>query len=554
MGQDAEGRPVKLESYRLAASEADFWREAAHPRRMATVHGERFTEYLKRVMLQAAPLAAPKDVAWFLASYARDAKATNRGWPIFPPCRCSGTPWKKPWASSSRAIKASTSFAPPWCRRSFTGCSPPGCCGARKYPPTDRQARFRWHETVWYLHVPMIRALFEQLATPAKLGSLGLVEVLDWTETALSRVDRASFFASFEEGHAVQYFYEPFLEAFDPELRKDLGVWYTPPEIVQYMVARVDKVLRDELDIADGLADPRVYVLDPCCGTGAYLVEVLKRITGTLQEKGGDALIGHDVKQAALSRVFGFEILPAPFVVAHLQVGLYLQNLRAPLIDDTKERAGVYLTNALTGWEPPQGPKQHLIFPELEAERDAAEEVKRDKPILVILGNPPYNAFAGVSAAAEKSLVEPYKEGLVFPVGHQEIQSGRPLYSLFRPGGTPHCRDDRKRRGQLYLQFFLPERSLFFGHAPAFSFRVRRPLVRLPERRQPGDRQAHPGRQARPQRLFHGIQPGGYPGGHRRLPDGAQEQRRDRPPLFASGILGGDQAGRLAGKPQDPGF
>ena len=76
----------------------------------------------------------------------------------------------------------------------------------------------------------------------------------------------------------MQYFYEPFLQAFDPELRKELGVWYTPPEIVEYMVARVDTVLREELDVPDGLADPRVYVLDPCCGTGAYLVEVLEKI------------------------------------------------------------------------------------------------------------------------------------------------------------------------------------------------------------------------------------------------------------------------------------
>jgi len=72
-------------------------------------------------------------------------------------------------------------------------------------------------------------------------------------------------------------------------------------------------------------------------------------------------------------------------VVAHLQIGLHLQNLGAPLTEEGKERAGVYLTNALTGWEPPQGPKQKLIFAELEEERDAAEEVKREKPILVIL-------------------------------------------------------------------------------------------------------------------------------------------------------------------------
>ena len=110
----------------------------------------------------------------------------------------------------------------------------------------------------------------------------------------------------------MQYFYEPFLEAFDPELRKELGVWYTPPEIVQYMVTRVDTVLRQELGIADGLADPRVYVLDPCCGTGAYLVAVLQRIAATLQEQGGDALLGADLKRAAMERVFGFELRRRP--------------------------------------------------------------------------------------------------------------------------------------------------------------------------------------------------------------------------------------------------
>ena len=100
------------------------------------------------------------------------------------------------------------------------------------------------------------------------------------------------------------------------------------------MVERVDTALRQELAIEDGLADPRVYVLDPCCGTGAYLVEVLKRIATTLQEKGEDALGGHDIKHAAEQRVFGFELLPAPFVIAHLQLGLLLQNLGAPLADE----------------------------------------------------------------------------------------------------------------------------------------------------------------------------------------------------------------------------
>ena len=179
------------------------------------------------------------------------------------------------------------------------------------------------------------------------------------------------------------------------------------------MVSRVDAVLREELKLPDGLADENVYVLDPCCGTGAYLVEVLDRIHATLKHKGADATTALQVKQAALKRVFGFEILPAPFVVSHLQLGLRLQSLGAPLSESNKERAGVFLTNALTGWEPPGGPKKQLSFPELEAERDAADRVKREAPILVILGNPPYNAFAGVSPEEEQGLVDPYKAGLI---------------------------------------------------------------------------------------------------------------------------------------------
>ncbi|MEJ7712929.1 MAG: N-6 DNA methylase [Pyrinomonadaceae bacterium] len=75
-------------------------------------------------------------------------------------------------------------------------------------------------------------------------------------------------------------------------MRKQLGVWYTPNEIVRYMVERTDRCLREELRIESGLADERVYVLDPCCGTGAYLVEVLKRIKRTIDEAGGDELVG----------------------------------------------------------------------------------------------------------------------------------------------------------------------------------------------------------------------------------------------------------------------
>jgi hypothetical protein len=120
------------------------------------------------------------------------------------------------------------------------------------------------------------------------------------------------------------------------------------------LLKRGGGALREELHIADGLADPRVFVLDPCCGTGAYLVEVLRKIEHTLrEEKGeGDNAGGH-MKKAAMERIFGFELLPAPFVVAHLQLGILLQNFGLPLDDTKSERAAIYLTNALTGWEPP---------------------------------------------------------------------------------------------------------------------------------------------------------------------------------------------------------
>ena len=231
--------------------------------------------------------------------------------------------------------------------------------------------------------------------------------MLDWTAAALDRVDRDAFFSRFNEGEAVPYFYEPFLEAFDPALRKQLGVWYTPPEVVRYMVARVDRALKDDLGIEDGLATGNVYVLDPCCGTGAYLAETLKRIAANLRGKGLGPLTGARVKQAATQRVFGFEIMPAPFVVAHLQVGLTMQALDAPLSEDGNERARVFLTNALTGWEPKT--QKPLPFPELEEERDRAERVKQDTPVLVILGNPPYNGFAGVAIDEERDLLEAYR-------------------------------------------------------------------------------------------------------------------------------------------------
>jgi N-6 DNA Methylase len=412
LGRDSDARPVKLASYRLAESEKEFWKVASHPHKAAAAHSARFQDFLKLVLLSPAILAAPQDVAWVLAYYAREAKARIDERHELPALNSVRQALEQALGLKFEGEKGEHFFRSSLVQTLFYGVFSAWVLWSKQRTPKSPD-RFDWRLAQWSLRVPMIRALFEQVATPGHLGELGLVEVLDWTVAALNRVDRAEFFARFQEQNAVQYFYEPFLEAFDPELRKELGVWYTPREIVQYMVARTHTVLREELGLEDGLADPNVYVLDPACGTGAYLVEVLKTIAETLKGKGDDGLIADDVKRAARERVFGFEILPAPFVISHLQLGLLLQNLGAPLKEEGAERVGVYLTNSLTGWEPPKGPKQHLIFPEMEAERDAADAVKHHDKILVVIGNPPYNAFAGVSPAEEEGLVEPYKEGLI---------------------------------------------------------------------------------------------------------------------------------------------
>lgn len=400
IGQDAEGKPVKLETYRLAPSEVQFWKNANLAKESAERLSESFHEFLKRVLLNTAMLATPEEVAWFLASYAREAKfRVEEG--HLPALAIIRTALEEALGMKFDTRRGEHFFRSTLVQTLFYGMFSAWVLWSKSHPPTDKKSRFDWRLADYYLRVPIIRKLFREVADPGQLEPLNLPEVLDWACSVLNRVDRASFFASFDEGAAVQYFYEPFLEAFDPELRKELGVWYTPREVVQYMVERVDRVLREELARPSGLADPNVYVLDPCCGTGAFLVEALNRIAKTLSETSGDALMGTDLKKAATERVFGFELLPAPFVVAHLQIGLMLQHHGAPLSEKKKERVGVYLTNALTGWEPPKQPKK-LPFVELEEERDAADHVKRETPILVILGNPPYNGFAGIARVEEE--------------------------------------------------------------------------------------------------------------------------------------------------------
>ena len=350
LGEDEAGRPAKLETFRLQESAEEFERRLEQPHVFARETGAALGEYLSRALAHRATLAEPKDLAWLLASYARDGLARVEAAGEAPSLAAVRAALEEALGVRFEGEKGAAFFRSTLVQTLFYGVFSAWVLWARAMPPPD--GRFNWHEAVWHLRAPVLRALFQQLSDPGRLQPLGLVEVLDWTAAALDRVDRGTFFAKFNEGEAVPYFYEPFLEAFDPALRKQLGVWYTPAEVVRYMVARVDRALKDDLGLADGLAAENVYVLDPCCGTGAYLAEVLRRIAANLDSQGMGALTGAKVKQAATERVFGFESMPAPFVVAHLQVGLTMQELDAPLSEDGSERAGVFLTNALTGWEP----------------------------------------------------------------------------------------------------------------------------------------------------------------------------------------------------------
>jgi len=319
---------------------------------------------------------------------------------------------------------------------------------------------FRWESLADHLKIPFLAELYYEFQHPLRIQELGLRPHLDLATETLHRVDTEAFFRRFElpsvKRHqdsgpeataAILYFYEPFLEAFDPDLRKSLGVWYTPREVVKYQVQTVDRLLREQLGCERGFADENVIVLDPCCGTGAYLIEVMKCVAEQLESEGAAALMGQALLDAATRRLLGFEILTAPFVIAQLQMFLILSELGAK--PTATHRPAVFLTNALTGWDGPEQMKLH--FPELQAEYDAAHAVKHNGKIIVVIGNPPYNRFAGVPLSEEADLVDHYK-------GIRRDDKGRqvgPSELYTRWGIRKQLLDD------LYIRFFrLAERCI----------------------------------------------------------------------------------------------
>jgi hypothetical protein len=396
MGLDGDGQPVELESYSLAEGEADFWSQIAQPRYMANIHGDRLAEFLKRAMLYAVPLDNPKNVAFFLASYARELNSRLENVPLLATETTQATALLQALDRIRTAFETTLGLPLEGAKGNRLFCSllvHTIFCAVFSawvlwhYEAAEQPERFDWRLTHWHLRLPLLHALLRQLAKPGQAAGseLNLEEILDLVGDTLNRINRDDFFANFEAEQVIQSFYQPFLQAFSPKLQKAFGIWYPPSEVVKYIVARIDQLLREEFGIPDGLANEQVYILDPCCGAGAYLIEALKRIAATLREKGDETIVGYYVKKAALKRVFGLEREPASFVMAHLHLGLLLHRLDMPFA--TTERPAIYLANGLLDGS---GETDETL-PELQAEQDAANQVKQSHKILVILGNPPHD-------------------------------------------------------------------------------------------------------------------------------------------------------------------
>ena len=234
---------------------------------------------------------------------------------------------------------------------------------------------------------PFLRRLFYQVASPEL--DTNIRWILDEIATLLRSVStdmlRTAFDARTHAEDPVIHFYETFLAAYDARRRVDRGVYYTPQPVISYIVRAVDALLKKVLQKHDGLADTDTLILDPATGTGGFLMEVLNHIRQHVIETDGSAAWSPYVNTSLVERLFGFELLVAPYTIAHLNLSRFLQAHGWTEMDT--ERIHIYLTNTL---EEPVEREGHIFAEFLTDEANAAVSVKRDLPLLVIVGNPPY--------------------------------------------------------------------------------------------------------------------------------------------------------------------
>jgi hypothetical protein len=205
------------------------------------------------------------------------------------------------------------------------------------------------------------------------------------------------------------YFYEGFLKAYDKDMRKSRGVYYTPPPVVNFIVRGVNDILKGTFGIKAGLADRhRVTVLDFATGTGTFLLEVVQQILAETSEGVRDLVI----REHALKNLYGFEYLIAPYTIAHLKLSQFLHDRGYTM--QPQERLQIYLTNTLE----PIEPQQNWLLPALSKEVELAQGVK-NKPILVITGNPPYSGHSLNKGKWIAGLIDSYKQVDGRPLGEK---------------------------------------------------------------------------------------------------------------------------------------
>lgn len=219
----------------------------------------------------------------------------------------------------------------------------------------------------------------------------------------------------------IIHFYETFLSEYDPKLRKARGVWYTPAPVVNFIVRAVDDILKTEFNLPNGLADNsktkikvdiqgkkteqevhKVQILDPATGTGTFLAEVIKQIHKKFEGQKG--IWSNYVETHLLPRLNGFELLMASYAMAHLKLDLLLKETGYK--PTTNQRFKVYLTNSLEEHHQDTGT---LFANWLSTEANEANHIKRDTPVMCVIGNPPYSGISSNNGEWISNLIEDYK-------------------------------------------------------------------------------------------------------------------------------------------------
>ena len=247
--------------------------------------------------------------------------------------------------------------------------------------------------------------------------------------------------ANFHEKDPIIHFYEDFLQAYDPAERKRMGAYYTPIPVVQFIVRMVDDVLKRDFNLPAGLADTskqmvnitkqgqkskvelhRVQILDPAVGTATFLNEIIKHVYATF--KGQEGRWPSYVERDLIPRLYGFELMMAPYTIAHLKLGLTLEETG---VKEFKQRLGVYLTNTLEEGvnRTPDLFTSVGLAEAVSNEAIAASAIKHERPIMVVIGNPPYSGESSNKTEYAMSLVDKYKYE---PGGTQKLLERNPKW------------------------------------------------------------------------------------------------------------------------------